>query len=125
MPTRWAVVTTSIQVRVGSLPLVRTQRTSSSRISAAVPGSEPSPASRALIRKSSIDSPVRATPLTTSIGENACTCMSGTRCLTAETRSKYAVAGSSGSIPPCMHTSVAPRSHASAARSATSSMDRE
>ena len=50
-PTRWAVETTSIQVRVGSLPLVSTQRTSSSRISAAVPGSEPSPASRALMQE--------------------------------------------------------------------------
>ena len=125
MPTRCAVVTTSIQVRVGSLPLVSTQRTSSSRISAAVPGSEPRPASRALIRKSSIDRPVRAVPLTTSIGEKACTCMSGTRCLTAETRSKYAVAGSSGSMPPCMQTSVAPRSQASSARSATSSRESE
>ena len=81
MPTWCAVVTTSTQVRVGSLPLVRIQRTSSSRISAAVPGSEPRPASRALIRKSSIDRPVRAVPLTTSIGLNAWTCISGTRCL--------------------------------------------
>ena len=83
MPTRCAVETISIQVRVGSLPLVSTQRTSSSRISAAVPGSEPRPASRALIRKSSIDRPVRAVPLTISIGENAWTCISGTRCFTA------------------------------------------
>ena len=125
MPTRCAVETTSIQVRVGSLPLVSTQRTSSSRISAAVPGSEPRPASRALIRKSSIDSPVRAVPLTTSIGLNAWTCISGTRCLTAVTRSKYAVAGSSGSMPPCMQTSVAPSSQASWARSATSSRESE
>ena len=72
-----------------------------------------------------MDRPVRATPLTTSIGENACTCISGTRCLTALTRSKYAVAGSSGSMPPCMQTSVAPSSHASSARSATSSRDSE
>ena len=87
-PTRCAAVTTSTQVRAGSLPLVSTQRTSSSRISAAVPGSEPRPASRALMRKSSVDRPVRAVPLTTSIGLNACTCMSGTRCFTALTRSK-------------------------------------
>ena len=42
-PTSCAVVTTSIHIDVGSLPLVSTQRTSSSRISAAVPGmvSEP------------------------------------------------------------------------------------
>ena len=41
-PTACAVVTTSIQVAAGSLPLVSTQRTSSSRISAAVPGMESS-----------------------------------------------------------------------------------
>ena len=87
-PTWCAVVTISIQLLAGSLPLVSTQRTSSSRISAAVPGSEPRPASRALIRKSSTESPVRMVPLTISIGLNACTCMSGTRCLTAVTRSK-------------------------------------
>ena len=60
-----------------------------------------------------MDSPVRAVPLTTSIGLKAWTCISGTRALTAVTRSKYAVAGSSGSMPPCMQTSVAPRSQAS------------
>ncbi len=87
-PTLCAVLTTSIQVFVGSLPFVSTHRISSSRISAAVPGIVSSPASRALIRKSSIDRPVRAAPLTISIGLKACTCMSGTRCLIAETRSK-------------------------------------
>ena len=45
MPSSCAVVTTSIQVAAGSLPLVSTQRTSSSRISAAVPGIVSSPAS--------------------------------------------------------------------------------
>ena len=72
-----------------------------------------------------MDRPVRLAPLTISMGEKACTCMSGTRRFTAAARSKYAVPGSSGSMPPCMHTSVAPRSHASAARSATSSRERE
>lgn len=43
MPSSWAVEMTSIQVAAGSLPLVRTQRTSSSRISAAVPGTESRP----------------------------------------------------------------------------------
>ena len=51
--------------------------------------------------------------------------MPGTRCFTAAARSKYAVPGSSGSIPPCMQTSVAPRSQASWARSATWSRDSE
>ena len=58
-PSRCAVVTTSTQVLAGSLPLVSTHRTSSSRISAAVPGIVSSPASWALTRKSWTDSPVR------------------------------------------------------------------
>ena len=79
---------TSIQSLAGSLPLVRIQRTSSSRISAAVPGTESSPASLAWISHSRIDSPVRDAPLSTSIGENACTCMSGLRRLTSAAISK-------------------------------------
>jgi len=67
------VLTTSIQTEAGSLPLVSTQRTSSSRISAAVPGSEPTPASLAWISHSLIGRPVREAPFTTSMGENACT----------------------------------------------------
>ena len=50
---------TSIQVAAGSLPLVSSQRTSSSRISAAVPGIVSSPASFAAVSQSRIDSPVR------------------------------------------------------------------
>jgi hypothetical protein len=68
--------------------LVSTQRTSSSRISAAVPGSESTPASFAAVRKSRKDSPVRAAPLTTSIGEKACRWMSGRRAFTSRARSK-------------------------------------
>lgn len=86
-PTSCAVVTISIHSEVGSLPLVSTQRTSSSRISAAVPGIVSSPASRRLISHSLIDSPLLVTPLAISIGENACTCIDGTRALTARTRS--------------------------------------
>ena len=67
----------------------------------------------------------RVAPLTTSIGENACTCIEGTRALTARTYSAYPVTGSSGSIPPCIHTSVAPATWASQARSATSVTDSE
>ncbi len=88
MPSSWAVVTTSIQSAAGSLPLVRIQRTSSSRISAAVPGMVSSPASLAAVSHSRIDMPVRAAPLTTSIGEKACTCMPGTRAFTARAMSK-------------------------------------
>ena len=46
-----AVLMISSQVAVGSLPLVSTQRTSSSRISAAVPGIESSPASFAAVQE--------------------------------------------------------------------------
>ena len=88
MPSSCAVVMTSIQAAVGSLPLVSTQRTSSSRISAAVPGIEPSPAAFASVSHSRMDRSARVAPLTTSIGENACTCISGTRARIARSRSK-------------------------------------
>ena len=123
MPSSCAVVMTSIQAAAGSLPFVSTQRTSSSRISAAVPGSESTPASRARISHSRTGRPVREAPFITSMGEKACTCMSGQRRLTSAAMSKYAVPGRSGWMPPCMHTSVAPASHASAARSPICSID--
>ena len=116
--------TTSTQVAAGSLPLVSTQRTSSSRISAAVPGIVSRPASRREDSQSRTETPALEAPVTTSIGEKACTCMPGTRSLTARTRSAYAVTGSFGSMPPCMQTSVAPTFHASSARSATCETDR-
>ncbi len=68
MPISCAVVTTSIHWSVGSFPLVSTQRTSSSRISAAVPGSESTPASFAACSHSRIDRSVLDAPFTTSIG---------------------------------------------------------
>ena len=86
-PTECATRCTSSHSSVFTLSGHRIARTSSSRISAAVPGIVSSPASRALIRKSSKESPVRLEPLTISIGENACTCIDGTRALTARTRS--------------------------------------
>ena len=52
MPSSCAVLTTSTQAAAGSLPLVSTHRTSSSRISAAVPGMVSRPASRSSVRKS-------------------------------------------------------------------------
>ena len=70
-----------------------------------------------------MDRPVRDAPLTTSIGLNACTCISGARRLTSAAMSKYAVPGRSGWMPPCMHTSVAPSAQASSARSPTCSSD--
>ncbi len=87
MPRRWAVSTTSTQALVGSLPLVSTQRTSSSRISAAVPGMDPRPASRTSVSQSAMLTPARAAALTTSIGLNACTCMPGAAATTARTMS--------------------------------------
>ena len=108
MPTRCAVVTTSTQVAVGSLPLVRTQRTSSSRISAAVPGMVSRPASRALISQSSIDRPGAGAPLTISIGENACTCMPGTRCFTAADEVEVRRAGQLG-VDAALHADLGAR----------------
>src|ERR1700752_4593004 len=67
-PTSCAVVTISIHIDVGSLPLVRTQRTSSSRISAAVPGMVSRPASRRLVSHSRMLNPLLVTPLAISIG---------------------------------------------------------
>ncbi len=87
MPSSCAVVTTSTQVAVGNLPLVSTQRTSSSRISAAVPGIVSRPASRRPSSHSRIDTPAFDAPVTTSIGLNAWTCMPGTRALIARTMS--------------------------------------
>ena len=87
MPSRCAVDTTSTHCAAGSLPLVSTHRTSSSRISAAVPGMEPSPASRSSMSQSSIETPALAAADTISMGEKACTCMPGTAARTARTRS--------------------------------------
>ena len=90
-------VTISIQVAVGSLPLVSTQRTSSSRISAAVPGIESSPASFASIRKSrerqpgaggAVDDLHRAERVHVHVRD--------ARFFTARARSKYAVPGQVG-----------------------------
>ena len=60
----------------------------------------------ARVSQSRTDTPALAAAVTISIGENACTCMPGTRALTARTMSAYAVTGSFGSMPPCMQTSV-------------------
>src|SRR5918992_1580237 len=79
MPSRWAVVTISSHVSAGSLPLVRTHRTSSSRISAAVPGIVPRPRRRHSSRNSRNEMPSRVAPFSTSIGLKAWMWMSGTR----------------------------------------------
>ncbi len=68
MPSSCAVLTTSTQAAAGSLPLVSTQRTSSSRISAAVPGMVSSPASRSSVSHSRTGTPAFAAAVTISIG---------------------------------------------------------
>jgi hypothetical protein len=87
MPSRWAVVTTSSHWRVEMRPFEMTLRTSSSRISAEVPGRVPSPASRSSARYSRIDSPDRVTPYSTSSGEKAWMWRSGSARLMARQRS--------------------------------------
>jgi hypothetical protein len=88
MPSSCAVVMISIQAEAGSLPLVSTQphvvvedlgRGAGVRVDAGLPGP---------LSHSRTASPVRAAPLTTSIGENACTCMSGQRPFTCAAMSK-------------------------------------
>ena len=60
-----------------------TARTSSSRISAAVPGSEPNPASCSSARKSGTVRPRVAAPCQISSGEKAWTWIAGSACLMA------------------------------------------
>ena len=80
--------TISSHVSAGSLPFVSSQRMSSSRISAAVPGIVPRPWAFASARNSSKVTPSFVAPLRTSMGLNACTCICGTRAFTASSRSK-------------------------------------
>ena len=77
MPRPCAVRTICSHVSAGSLPFVSTHRTSSSRISAAVPGIVPRPWRFASCRNSSNDTPSFVAPLRISIGLNACTCICG------------------------------------------------
>ncbi len=77
MPSPCAVVTISSHVSAGSFPFVRSQRTSSSRISAAVPGIEPSPWALHSARNSPNEIPSFVAPFRTSIGLNAWTWISG------------------------------------------------
>ena len=62
MPSRWAVVMISSHWLVEIRPREMRSRTSSSRISADVPGSVPSPASRSSARYSATGIPDRVTP---------------------------------------------------------------
>jgi hypothetical protein len=71
MPRRWAFSTTSNHCAVLILSGQMTARTSSSRISAAVPGNEPRPASFNLPRNACTDTPSVEAPCQISNGENA------------------------------------------------------
>ena len=109
IPSRCAVVTTSIHCAVGSLPLVSTQRTSSSRISAAVPGMRveaglPGLEQQVLDRQpgagGAVDDLHRRERVHVHLGHPP---------LHRARRDRSTPSpGSSGSIPPCMQTSVAP-----------------
>ena len=88
MPSPCAVRMICSHVSAGSFPFVSTQRTSSSRISAAVPGVEPSPARFASVSHSANEMPRREAPFSTSIGLKAWMCIPGTRALIARSRSK-------------------------------------
>ncbi len=70
-PISWAVAIVDSQAAVSTLSGQIMRRTSSSRISAAVPGSVARPASRSSPRKTPTGSPSVVAPCVTSSGENA------------------------------------------------------
>ena len=76
-PAPWAASTISTQRATGSLFGLIRCRTPSSSTSAAVPGTEPSPASRSRANTSRGGSPERSHMCATSIGEYACRCSCG------------------------------------------------
>ena len=83
-PSAWAARCTSSHCAVFILSGQMTARTSSSRISAAVPGRVPSPAVLQLGEELvDSDSPSVAAPCVTSSGEKAWMCISGTPALIA------------------------------------------
>ena len=84
-PTRWAASCTASHCSVVTLSGQMTARTSSSRISAAVPGNDPSPNPRNRARYSSSGSPSVAAPCQTSRAENAWMCSSGSSARIAST----------------------------------------
>ena len=80
-PSSWAVIITSAHSAVRTLSGHRWARTRSSRISAAVPGRVPRPASRRRARNSRTLIPSVWAPCQTSSGVKPCTCISGRRSL--------------------------------------------
>mmetsp|Transcript_15913 Transcript_15913/g.54291 ORF Transcript_15913/g.54291 Transcript_15913/m.54291 type:complete len:215 (-) Transcript_15913:194-838(-) len=85
-PRPCAVETTSTHSFAERRPLASMSRTPSSRISADVPGKESTPASRSIRSTSRIEARLWRAPCTTSSGENAWRCTSGTAALTAAAR---------------------------------------
>ncbi len=88
-PTPCAVSMTCNHWSVESLSAHRSCLTSSSKISAAVPGSVPSPASFNRVRNACSETPRVSAPCQISSGENACTWRAGATDFTARQMSRY------------------------------------
>ena len=111
MPRSCAVRTISSHVSAGSLPFVRTHRTSSSRISAAVPGIVPRPWCAALLRNSRNEMPSFVAPFRTSIGLNAWMWISGDARLHRVEEVEVEGPGQVG-VDPALHAHLACAPHA-------------
>ena len=92
-PSSWAVIITSAHSAVRTLSGHRWARTRSSRISAAVPGRVPRPASRRRVRNSRTLMPSVWAPCQTSSGVKPWTCIWGRRSLIALEHRDVEVAG--------------------------------
>ena len=86
----------------------------SSRISAAVPGIEPRPASRSIPMYSGYSMRTRSRAVQNLHRREGMNVDIGKFVLIATSTSRYLKSGISGLMPPCMQTSVAPRAIASA-----------
>ena len=87
MPSACAEVITSTHCSTVIRPRAMISRIAWSRISAEVPGRVPSPAAFSSVRYSLIGSPERTEPYSTSSGENAWMCSSGSAVVIARVRS--------------------------------------
>ena len=123
IPSAWQASMISTQRATGSLLGEIRSRTPSCSTSAAVPGVEPSPASRRRSNTRRGDRPLTSHMCATSIGEYACRCSCGASCLANRNHFSYSSRPQSGWIPDCMQISVAPASTASCTRRANSSSE--
>src|SRR5262247_3526473 len=87
IPRAWAVVITSTHCSTVIRPRAMVSRIAWSRISAEVPGSVPSPADFSSVRYSLIGNPDLTEPYSTSSGEKAWMCSSGSAVVIARVRS--------------------------------------